>query len=437
MRFTYAHGKLGRRRGDACARAARSRRAARWMAAVSGVLALVLVCGVAVGAPASSKRAVLALAARLAAEDPGAGVGGDTIVATGDGAKLFGVPRRPNFIFALGPNEVVFGGQDRDEIRALAANATVHSGNGSNFVWAGQGARVFGGTGRNMLIASGSRGTVWVRSRNTKVVMYGGHGRVLCSPGARGALIYVRGDDSVGPTCRRVGARVLPVSRVHGASPGRALGGAGPVSGDGSNGNPYVAPCDDPQDVDCTVSGFPVRTLDGLHNEFVPAYKCPADHPYRSIYNFIDSPNGPFGWAVGPGVGVQEDWGDYPIALSITGYSYVQDSGSPGVLWTGTQTGFPNSSATNWNTKSHWYRVVLHCTSDRCHGTAGLAGDRGGPDPNNGDPPDNCSNASQAAAKRWSRLLAASATARTTESSTPASHDSPSAPRAGPRIPPD
>ena len=422
---------------SACARSARPRRAAGWTAAVSGVLALVLVCGVAVGAPASSERAVLALAARLAAQDPGAVVGGDTIVATGDGARLFGVPRRPNFIFALGPNEVVFGGQDGNEIRALAANATVHSGNGSNFVWAGRGARVFGGTGRNMVIATGSRATVWVRSRKTKIVMYGRHGRVLCSPGARGALIYVRADDSVGRTCRRVHARVLPVSRVHGASPGRALGGAGIVSGDGSNDNPYVAPCDDPQDVDCTVSGFPVRTLDGLRNEFVPAYKCPADHPYRSIYNFIDQPNGPFGWSVGPGVGVQEDWGDYPVALSITGVSSVQDPGfSSGVLWTGTTTGFPNSSATNWNSKSHWYRVVLHCTSNRCHGTAQLAGDRSGPNPNNGDPPANCSNGSNAAAKRWSRLLAESAAARTTESSTPASYHSPSAPRAGPRIPP-
>lgn len=414
-----------------------ARRAICGRIASSVLLALAWGCVAAVCAQASTRPANVTLAKRLAAQDPGAVVGGDTIVATGDGARLFGVPRRPNFIFALGPNEVVFGGQDRNEIRALAANVTVHSGNGSNFVWAGRGARVFGGTGRNMLIATGSRATVWVRSRNTKMVMYGRHGRVLCSRGARGALIYVRADDSVGQTCRRVHARVFPVSRVHGASPGRALGGAGIVSGDGSNDNPYVAPCDDPQDADCTVSGFPVRMLDGLHNEYVPAYRCPADHPYLSIYNFIDEPNGPFGWTVHPGVGVQEDWGDYPIALSITGNSSVQDPGLPsGVLWTGTKTGFPNSSATNWNSKTHWYRVVLHCTSNRCHGTAQLAGDRGGPDPNNGDPPENCSNGFNAAAKRWSRRLAESAAARTTESSTPASHHSPSAPRAGPRIPP-
>ena len=76
MRFARARGKVCSRRGDACARCVLPRRAARWTAAVSGVLALVLVCGVAVGAPGGSSSAILALAKRLAAQDPGAVVGG-------------------------------------------------------------------------------------------------------------------------------------------------------------------------------------------------------------------------------------------------------------------------------------------------------------------------------------------------------------------------
>lgn len=430
--FGHAHGKVSTRRRGPWARRARPRRAACSTAAVCGVLALVLVCGVAVGSPASSKRALLALAARLAAQDPGAVVGGDTIVATGDSAWVVGVPHRPNFIFALGPNEVVFAGQGRNVIRALAANVTVHAGGGSTFVWGGPGATLIGGSGRDMLTDTGPRATVWVRSATTVAVLYGRHSRVLCSRRARGALIYVAASDTVSSRCRAVHARVLPVSRVHGAPTGPRVG-AQQVTGDGSNDNLHVALCDDPQDADCTVSGFPRRLVDGWPNGggFVPAYRCPPDHPYRSIYNFIDGTNGPFGWTVGPGVGIQEDWGDYPIGVSITGVSDVQDPGLPGgVLWTGTKTGFPNSSVSNWNWRAHWYRVVLHCTSNRCHGTSQLAGDRGGPDPNNGDAPGNCPSAT---AKRLSRLLAKPAATRAPASSTPALHHSQSAPRAGPR----
>ncbi len=355
----------------------------RTAAAVLAVLALASLA--AVGAQASTKPPNVALAKRLAAEDPGAVLGGDTIVATGSGAWLFGVPHRPNFIFALGPNEVVFGGEGRNEIRALAANVTIYGGRGSNYVWAGQGATVFGGTGSDTLIDTGSRATLWVKSRHTEVVMYGRDGRVRCTRGARGALIYVAASDTVGRTCRAVHARVVPVARLHGARP-TGIGGPGVVTGDGSNGNPFVAPCSDPGAVDCTVNFFPLRALKGWpDNQNVPAYRCPDDHPY-----LVTTPYAPFGWTLGPGVQVQEDWGDNPISVSITGYSHVDDHGDPtvgSILFTGTLTGFPNSSATNWNIFGHWYKVVLHCTSNRCHGAAfhNLDGDA-----NQGAPPDNC-----------------------------------------------
>jgi hypothetical protein len=58
-----------------------------------------------------------------------------------------------------------------------------------------------------------------------------------------------------------------------------------------------------------------------------------------------------------------------PIDVNITGYSYFEERTPPN-LFSGTLTGFPNSSASNWVWGgTHWYRIVLHCTSDRCHGT--------------------------------------------------------------------
>jgi len=376
------------------------RGAARRRMAACVLLALALGGAAAVGAQASTSPGQIALAERLAAEDPGAVLGGDTIVATGNGAFLFGVPDRPNVIFALGRNEVVFGGQGRNEIIALAANATVYLGRGSNYVWAGTGATVFGGAGRNLLIDTGARSTVFVRSTATQVVMYGRHGRVLCSHGARGALLYISATDLVGRTCRAVHTRVLPVSRVHGASPSPRVGAPNIVTGDGSNDNPYVAPCDDSSKLDCVVSAFPSRTLDRFGaNEYVPAYRCPSDHPYLLFDGFA-----PYGSTWGPGVQVGEDWGDYPIGVSITHDSAVADPGYPpssgDVLATGTLTGFPNSSATNWNGKSHWYQVKLYCTSDRCHGVSEVSDD-----PNIGLPPNNCLPALRHAPKRTNTRL--------------------------------
>jgi hypothetical protein len=61
-------------------------------------------------------------------------------------------------------------------------------------------------------------------------------------------------------------------------------------------------------------------------------------------------------------------WG-FPIDVSITGNSYFDEPKFPN-MFGGTLTGFPNSSATNWVWGgTHWYRIVLHCSSNRCHGT--------------------------------------------------------------------
>jgi hypothetical protein len=60
----------------------------------------------------------------------------------------------------------------------------------------------------------------------------------------------------------------------------------------------------------------------------------------------------------------------YPIQVTITGKSYFNEATRPN-LFSGTLTGFPNSSATNWlwDLGTNSYQVILHCTSNRCEGT--------------------------------------------------------------------
>jgi hypothetical protein len=52
--------------------------------------------------------------------------------------------------------------------------------------------------------------------------------------------------------------------------------------------------------------------------------------------------------------------------MSITGFKSTQVTvnGITSGYTTGTDTGFPNSSATNWNTSTNSYRIQLHCTND-------------------------------------------------------------------------
>jgi hypothetical protein len=183
----------------------------------------------------------------------------------------------------------------------------------------------------------------------------------VCSAKAHRVLIYRAAKDIVDASCRAAGARVLPATRL---ASGRLVAHAAAVTGNGSNDSPFTAPCDDPQDTDCTVSAFAKRTLSGSWvNEYVPAYECPGDHPYVVSKGYAP----PFtSW--GAGVEIQEDDGAFPIGVSITGQKLLQPPLAN--IFGGTLTGYPNSSATNWLWGgSHWYKVVLHCTSDKCHGT--------------------------------------------------------------------
>jgi hypothetical protein len=109
------------------------------------------------------------------------------------------------------------------------------------------------------------------------------------------------------------------------------------------------------------VSSFPYRSLSGLWaNEYVPAYICPfyTQNPHRWLYNESYAPEGT---TLPNGVGAQ---GLGPIGISVTGDDAAPPDNMPG----GTLTGFPNSSATNWEIGTNSYQLQLHCTSDNSHG---------------------------------------------------------------------
>ena len=371
--------------------------------ALAVVISVAVVVPAALGA-ASSSSALDKLAARLRRLDPGKRVGGDTQVGTAPGQRLVGRPGRANFIIALGPHEVIVGGAGHDELGALGDAAKIYGGAGPDLIHGGPGGdildggpgndliyggagndvikggpgndRIYGGPGNDVInggpgndviyggagndVINGGPGndviygnkrahtTVFPGSGTNQVNVANGHGgdRVMCAPGSINHITADRGD-RVAPSCR--GKRSSTVRYVRLQS-GRPAAHAAQVGGIGTNGDPYTAECDDPKDVECTVT-FPARTLTGLWaNEYVPAYECPqGDHPYLLQQNYA-----PGGTSLIDGVAVT---GLGPIGVSITGAS-----GDP--YATGTLTGYPWSSATNWTFGTNSYHVVLHCTSD-------------------------------------------------------------------------
>jgi len=316
-------------------------------------LAVVLLVGLAVNASAKSP------ATGLAARDPGARLGGATIVTDGRGGRIFGVPGRSNFIVAVGSGATIVGGGGHDELGALANNVTIRGRGGNDLIHAGRGATIHGGPGRDLIIDAKDDATVRVTSPGDEVVVSGRHDRVLCTKGARNAVIYARASAFISRACRTAGARVLPVSPFRPAQSAQV--GAQPVTGDGSNANPFIANCDndDQHPVDCAVNSFPERKLGRFwSNEYVPAYKCPAHNPYLSNTDYA-----PLGTSVPNGVEVA---GLGPVGVYIGVVKTVNIPRSEDrVVGTGTGIG---TSATNWDGYGSAYRVTLHCTSAFDHG---------------------------------------------------------------------
>jgi hypothetical protein len=328
---------------------------ARWsIRAERFVAAFVLVIVAVWGAGAASAASESGLARLLARRDPGARLGASTVVVTGSAATVEGVPDRPNFVLALGSHETVVGGAKDDEIGALGDHDTIVAGKaGHELIVGGPDGKVdVTGSGHDVVIDTKNNATVMVDSPSDEIVVEGKKDAVICKRHIRD-VIFARKGDSVSKSCRADHDPIRPIS----SSSPVAHTAAATVEGDGSEGNPYVAPCDNSTEVDCQVRGFAVERLRGLWaNEYVPAYRCPPDHPYLLNQNYVQA-----GTTLPNGVQLQ--------SLSPIGVAITETSTTPNEnLATGTATGRLRSSATNWALGASSYHILLHCTSDVGHG---------------------------------------------------------------------
>jgi Ca2+-binding RTX toxin-like protein len=300
-------------------------------------------------------------AARALRLDPGARLGGNTQVATARGARLFGVPRRVNFMVAFGARERIRGGAGHDELGSRGSANQVHGGPGNDLLHGGRGDVLDGGAGNDLIIDTEGGATVRGGPGRDRVIRARPRrpGDV-CGGLAHDALVYADRSDTIAPSCRRHHSRVLyrPVSTV---APRPGLAAQLAVSGDGSNGNPYTtAACDQPFPVPgttCTVT-FPSRSLKGFwSSEFVPAYQCPQAAGFPYLFN---QDYAPFGTLLFRGVEVR---GLGPVGVVISSGQHKIVGRDLDVFFA-TLTGPGNSGATNWDGYGSSYTVVLHCTSD-------------------------------------------------------------------------
>jgi RTX calcium-binding nonapeptide repeat (4 copies) len=334
------------------------------------------------------------LAVRLLRLDPGALVGGNTQVASVAGARLVGVPGRVNFMIGLGPRQRIMGGGGHDQLGALGVGGSVHGGRGHDLIHGfGGHDRLHGGRGRDLMHGGpghdrivGGHGHDLLRGGRGHDRLHGGRGddrfidrqgntvvitgagtnhvdvadgnsdRVHCSSGSRNRIVVDPGD-WLHPRCRsQASITLLRQDRAARTARRRARSTQqSKITGDGSTDNPYTAPCDNERQTICVVGSFRARSLSQLWDtENVPAYKCPASHPYLYAQNYA-----PFGTALPDGVEVA---GLGPIGVSITG---IKTSGGWAI---GTLTGVPNSSATSWSIGTNSYQVRLHCSKTTANG---------------------------------------------------------------------
>jgi hypothetical protein len=359
-------------------------------------------------------------AVRLLRLDPGARVGGNTQVATPVGAGLVGVRGRVNFMLGLGHRQRIVGGRGHDQLGARGHGARVHGAGGPDLIHGGRGVqrlhggrghdrvhagrghdmilgghghdrihgghghdrihggrghdRIHGGAGRDRLEVGAGRDrlvdrqgpTVAVAGAGDSVdVADGGSDRVACAAGSTARIVVDRGDrlhpNCLGPAAS-VSYRRPPSAAPTADAPAAHAAQNPPITGSGTNEDPYTAECLAPQQVDCVTPLFAARSLTGLWaNEYVPAYSCPPSHPY--LYNQSYAPQGT---VLPPGVGVL---GLGPIGMNISGKetTQVREFDATRVYALGTLTGGLNSSATNWEFDTNSYQLQLHCTSDRTH----------------------------------------------------------------------
>lgn len=332
-------------------------------------IAVMVVVGTTLGVTALAGANLWQLAKQLVAKDPGARVGGNTIVVTGNGERVLGVPDRPNFIVALGGGETISAGSKNSELGALGNHDTIVVGGGHELIVGGPDDEIIAkGTGHDLVVDTHPNATVWLESPDNEVIVSGRHDHVVCSGDAVGEKIHDTGSDTVSNSCLKAHNRVeqAALTLVRAARVARSPAAhAAAVTGDGSDLNPYGAPCDQTNPTgSCTVS-FPARTLSGFWaNEFVPAYECPGKQAlpgYPGLVGFawlVNHNYAPAGTSLPNGVEVQ---GLGPIGVTIGGTIRRPYGGTRESYASATTS---DGSATNWTLGTASYRVVLHCTDD-------------------------------------------------------------------------
>ncbi len=133
------------------------------------------------------------------------------------------------------------------------------------------------------------------------------------------------------------------------------------TSGRGTNDDPYTGSCKE-VDGDCRVTFSSRRLLGIFDSEYVPAYRCPAGDPWLLKKTVTQ------GRIVPPGVLIEAA---ADVGVNITGVSKregkTEKRGHKVYAFdyaTGTLTGFPHSSVTNWGFGVNDYRVSIYCTGD-------------------------------------------------------------------------
>jgi hypothetical protein len=342
----------------------RSRRGAMWPAALA-LVALSVTAFTGASAEASTGK----LAERLRRLDPGALVGGESIVGTRPGQQLRGVHGRPNFIAALGDGETIHGASINDELgagphaRDVKIIAPVR---GHSLIVAGAGGRVVAsGKGHNLIYSHAAGATIVLESPANEVIADGPHDKIVCASHSSHELIEITRGVKVSKSCKGHHNQIEPApaaSPSASSSAASAHASSATVLGSGTNADPYMPDrCDEGDDPTwdtgwgCTAT-FPARTLTGFWaNEAVPSYACPRGTWLKAHYY------APFGTSLPKGVEV-DGLGD--IGVSITGVYHYAIPETGYLLANQTATGGGYSSATNWTADSASYTVILHCTSD-------------------------------------------------------------------------
>jgi RTX calcium-binding nonapeptide repeat (4 copies) len=312
------------------------------------------------GLPASAQDGGRGLSPELLARrDPGARVGGNTLVGSNGAERLFGVPRT-DFIHGLGGDDVIAAGRGHDQAGGGRGDDRIAGGPGNDLLHGGAGDDVFvDGAGNDWMIDRQGATTVHVGAGNNRITVADGQGgdRVRCSsPGAIGVIDADR-RDRIGSSCRQRGMRVRHDRRSSDALPAQARAVANGVRGDGSNENPYEADCDPgTTPTNCTVSSFRSRKLIGIWvSDSPPAYACPYTGKDAASKYLLNRTFVPWGTSVPNGYEVR---GLGPIGITIGFFLYADGYAA------GNPTGVALTSATNWSFGESSYQIVLHCTSD-------------------------------------------------------------------------